>query len=170
VAKKFFVVVAVLACTAVSVLGQAKPSIQGVWRPVEVTITDPTPNPGTTPKGTHTDLQPGLLIFTGKHYSTINDIAARPRPTGAFKVAAKPTAEEMQAQWGPFNANAGTYELAGNTLTRHAMVAKNPAVQGGKNFNRATIKIEGNNLWITTTETLAGKTEYPTTVKYVRVE
>ena len=169
-AKKLFVVVAVLACTAVSVLAQSKPSIQGVWRAVEVTITNPAPNPGTNPKGTHTDLQPGLMIFTGKHYSTMNDTAAKARPTGGFKVAAKPTAEEMQAQWGPFNANAGTYELAGNILTRHVIVAKNPAAQGAKTFSKATIKLDGNNLWITTTETQGGKTEYPATVKYVRIE
>ena len=168
-AKKLFVVVAVLACTAVSVLGQSKPSIQGVWRPVEVTITNPTPPPGTFGKGTHANIQPGLLIFTAKHYSTINDTAAQPRPM-AVKVAGKPTAEEMQAQWGPFAANAGTYELAGTTLTRHAMVAKNPAAQGGKTFSKATIKLEGNNLWITTTETQAGKVENSAAVKYVRVE
>jgi hypothetical protein len=52
---------------------------------VEVTVTDPTPTPATLNKGTHTDLQPGMIIFTGKHYSTINDTAAKPRPNADGK-------------------------------------------------------------------------------------
>jgi len=169
-AKRLFVVVAVLALTGIMVFGQSKPSIQGVWRTVEVTITNPNPAPGLLPKGTHTNLQPSLLIFTGKHYSTVTDTAAQPRPTAAFKVAGKPTAEEMQAQWGPFAANAGTFELSGTTLTRRAIVSKNPANQNGKILTRSTIKLDGNNLWITTTENVTGKIANPATIKYVRVE
>lgn len=169
-AKKILVVVAVLGLTSVFLFAQSKPSIQGVWRVVEVTITNPNPAPGLLPKGTHTNLQPSLLIFTGKHYSSITDTAAKPRPTGGFKVAGKPTAEEMQSQWGPFGANAGTYELSGTALTRRASVAKNPANQNGKIVTRSTIKLDGNNLWIITTEGPTGKVENPTTVKYVRIE
>lgn len=169
-AKRLLAVVAVLAFTGVFVLAQSKPSIQGVWRVVEVTITNPNPAPGALPKGTHTNLQPSLLIFTGKHYSTTTDTAAQPRPAAGFKVAGKPTAEEMQAQWGPFAANAGTYELSGTTLTRRAIVAKNPAAQAAKNVTISTFKLDGNNLWLTTIETGRGKVADPTTVKYVRVE
>ena len=169
-AKKLFVVVGILTFAAIGVLGQSKPSIQGVWRTVEVTVTNPNPAPGLRARGTYTDLQPSLLIFTAKHYSTTTDTAVKPRPTTPFKVAAKPTAEEMQSQWGPFAANAGTYELTGTSLTRRATVAKNPANQNGKIATRSTIKFDGNNLWITTTEGPTGKVEYPTTIKYVRVE
>jgi hypothetical protein len=170
VTKRFLVVVSVLALGSIAVFGQSKPSIQGVWRTVEVTITNPNPAPGGLAKGTHTNLQPALLIFTGKHYSTTTDTAAQPRPTAAFKVAGKPTAEEMQTQWGPFAANAGTYELSGTTLTRRAIVAKNPAAQAAKNITISTVKLDGNNLWLTTIETGRGKVADPTTVKYVRVE
>jgi hypothetical protein len=168
--KRLLVVVAVLGLISVSLIGQSKPSIQGVWRVVEVTITNPNPNPASLPKGTHTNVQPALLIFTGKHYSGVTDTAAKPRPTTPFKVAGKPTAEEMQSQWGPFNATAGTYELSGTTLTRQVMVAKNPANQGVKSFTRSTIKLDGNNLWITVIELPTGKVANPATVKYVRVE
>lgn len=153
-----------------TLLAQSKSSIQGVWRPVEVTITNPNPQPGLLAKGTHTNIQPGLLIFTGKHYATVTDTAATARSTSGFKVAGKPTAEEMQTQWGPFAANAGTYELVGTTLTRRAIVAKNPANQHQKVVTRSTIKLDGNNLWITTTENATGKIANPSTVKYVRVE
>ena len=168
-AKRLFVVVAALAFTGVSIFGQTKASIQGVWRPVEVTITNPTPAPGTFSKGVHTDVQPGLLIVTAKHYSTMNDTAAKPRPTVPFKDVNKPTLAEAQSQWGPFNANSGTYEVSGTTMTRHAIVAKNASIQGGKNFSRYTFKLEGNNLWLTQTETQDGKAQNAATVKYVRV-
>ena len=152
-----------------SLLAQSKPSIQGVWRPVEVTITNPNPAPGALAKGTHTNVQPGLLVFTAKHYSLIRDTGAKPRPTTGFKVAGKPTAEEMQTQWGPFQANAGTYELSGSTLTMRPTVAKNPGLQG-KVPLRSAIKFDGTNLWLTLMDGPTGKIENPSTIKYVRVE
>jgi hypothetical protein len=85
-------------------------------------------------------------------------------------VPGKPTLEELQSRWGPFIANAGTYEISGDTVTRHVVVAKNPALQRGKNFVRHTFKIDGNNLWLTAVEGARGKNPNPSTVKYVRVE
>jgi hypothetical protein len=171
VTKNLFVVVVLALAGSSSLVGQSKPSIQGVWRGVEVTITDPNVQYDSLPKGTHTNLRPSLLIFTDKHYSMIADAATKPRPTAeSLKVAGKPTPEELVAMWGPFAANAGTYELSGNTLTRHTIVAKNPSVQGEKYFVRYTITLDGNNLTMVGTETQAGKTAYPSTFKYVRVE
>jgi hypothetical protein len=169
-AKTFLVVVAVLGFSWMSVLAQSKSSIQGVWRPIEVTVTNPNPGPAALPKGTHTAIQPGLLIFTGKHYSQILDTAAKPRPIEPFKTPGKATLEELQTRWGPFQANSGSYEVSGSTLTLRQMVAKNPAIQGGKNFTRYTIQLDGNNLWTTPVENASGKVENPATVKYVRVE
>jgi hypothetical protein len=110
-AKHLFVVVAVLSLVGASLVGQSKPSIQGVWRLVEITVMSPTPTTGGLPKGTHTNLPPSLLMFTGKHFSLVAETGGKSRPTTPFKVTGKPTAEEMQTQWGPFAANAGTYEL-----------------------------------------------------------
>ena len=167
--KKLFVAVAVvLVAINAMVLGQSKPSLQGVWRAVEVTVTNPNPPPNARPKGTH-KVQPGLLIFTAKHYSVTADTAVEPRPTTPVKEVGKPTVEEMQLRWGPFVANAGTYEVSGDTLTTRSVVAKNPALQGAL-VVRATIKLEGDNLWVTTVEGARGKVENPATVKYVRVE
>ena len=78
-AIRFIVVAAVLTVSGVVGLAQSKPSLQGVWRKVEVTITNPNPTPGTF-EGHTTDVQPGLLIFTAKHFSNVNDTAAKPRP------------------------------------------------------------------------------------------
>jgi Lipocalin-like domain len=169
VTKKLFVVVAVLAIHNAIVLGQAKPPIQGVWKAVEITITNENPPPNSLPKGTHTNIQPHLLIFTGKHYSETADLGAEPRPTTPVKEQGKPTLEELQSRWGPFVANAGNYEVSGETLARQVVVAKNPAIQG-KAAIRDTIKLDGNNLWLTQVEGARGKVANPATVKYVRVE
>lgn len=170
-ANRFFVVVVGILALGLSGQGQSKPSLQGVWRIVEVTITNPNANPAGLGKGTHTEVQPGLLIVSGKHYSLTPDTAGKPRPTTPMKVPQKPTHEEMQSQWGPFQANAGTYEISGTTLTLRPIVAKNPAFQA-KGVSRYTIKLDGQNLWTTLVETTAAaaKIEYPTTLKWMRLE
>jgi hypothetical protein len=153
---------------------QSEQSIQGVWRVVEITITDSPAGRqdpfGAFPAGTHTNFQPELMIFTGRHYSRTTDTAAQPRPTTGYKVPGKPTVEELQAEWGPFVANAGTYEVSETTLTLRAIVAKNPRAQRVKNFTRLTVKLDGNNLWLTPVDTQAGKIPNPVTSKYVRIE
>jgi hypothetical protein len=165
--------------------GQSKPSIQGVWRFVELSVPAPTAassgddarrtagrrDPfGAFPHGTHTSLQPGLAIFTGRYYSRIADTAARPRPTTGDTIPGEPTLDELRARWGPFVANAGTYELSGTVLTLRALVAKDPRAQREENFTRLAVKIDGNNLWLTPVENEAGRIPNPVTSKYVRVE
>jgi len=148
-------------------MGQSKPSIQGVWRAVEVTITNPKPAADLLPTGTHTNIQPGVVIFTAKHFAGIIDIAGKPRPT--FRVRTKPTAQEMQSIWGPFNAGAGTYELSGTSVTVRFIVAKDPEFQR-KGLLRFTTKLDGNNLWMTLVESFQTEVTNPVTVKYVRIE
>jgi hypothetical protein len=168
-----------IAALAQPMTGQSQPSIQGVWRFVELTVPSSTaPTNGVSrqdpfgafDKGTHTGLQPGLAIFTSSHYSRTTDTAGQPRPTIGDNVPGKPTLEELQARWGPFVANAGTYELSGNILTLHAAVAKDPRAQRKQNFTRLTVKMDANNLWLTPLENEAGGIPNPVTSKYVRVE
>ena len=160
--------VAAVALITVSLFAQSKPSIQGVWRRVETTVTNPNPAPGALTKGTHTNVQPGLFIFTARHYSVQIDSSAKPRPS--VKDPTKATREELLAAWQPFTSNSGTYDVSGSTLTMRQMVAKNAENQG-KAITRATIKLEGDNLWVTIIEVPgSGKVQYPTTGKYVRVE
>ena len=172
-AKRILTLV-VLAAAVVPLWAQSRQSIEGVWRVVEITISDSPAGRqdpfAAFPVGTHTNFQPELMIFTGRHYSRTTDTAARPRPTTPYKTPGKPTLEELQAEWGPFVANAGTYEVSGTTVTLRAIVAKNPRAQRDKNFTTLTFKIEGNNLWLTPVETEAGPIPNPVTSKYVRVE
>ena len=155
---------------------QTPESIQGVWRPVARTI-PATQNPGDrsdpfahVPIGTQTNLQPALMIFTARHYSRTTDTATAPRPTTPEAVPGTATLEELQARWGPFQANAGTYELSGTTLTLRLMVSKNPSDQRLGNFARLTVKMAGDRLWLTPIENLAGRIAAGVTTEYVRVE
>ena len=154
--------------------GQSTTSIQGVWRAVERTIPASTADRrdpfGAFSEGTHTDLQPELMIFTARHYSRTTDTAAQPRPTTGYRVTGQPTVEELQAEWGPFAANAGTYEISGTTLTLRAIVAKSPRAQTEGNLTRLGIRLDGNNLWLTPIDTEAGRITAPVTSKYERVE
>src|SRR5262245_917809 len=94
-------------------------SIQGVWRVTEVTTT------GSAGRTT-TIGQPRLLIVTRGHYSRTEVLAESPRP--ALTNAATASADDLRATWGPFLAEAGTYQLQnGNTYTARALVAKGPA-------------------------------------------
>jgi hypothetical protein len=155
---------------------QSQGSIQGAWRPVSRTI-PATTNPGDRsdpfahlPIGTQTTLQPGLLIFTARHYSRTTDTATTPRPTTPEAPSGKATVEDLQARWGPFQATAGTYELSEGALTLRAMVAKNPAEQRSGNFVRLTVRMDGDPLWLTPIENSAGRIAAGVTTEYVRVE
>ncbi len=167
----------VLLCAGVAApAGQAPLSIQGVWRNVERVIPNST-NPGDRidpfghiPVGTQTDVQPGLLIITARHYSRTTDIGVRPRPKDGYATPGRPTVEELQARWGPFAANAGTYELSGDVLTLRAFVAKEPRDQVEGGFAKLRVVLEGDRLALTPIENSQGRIAAGVTSRYVRVE
>ena len=173
---KFSMAVVVLSSVALSSAGQAPASIQGVWRNVERVI-PASSNPGErvdpfahVPVGTQSAVQPGLLIITRQHYSRTTDTAVQPRPKDGYAMPARPTVEELQARWGPFAANAGTYELSGDTLTLHAFVSKEPRDQTPGGFARLRVTLEGNRLSLTPIANSNGPIAAGVTSRYVRVE
>ena len=159
--RKFFVVVTALGLISVSLTAQSKPSIQGVWRVVETS--------GGQAGGTKNP-QPGLIVFTGKHYAIVRDTALERRP--AVKDPANATAAEALATYRAFQAQAGTYEVTANTVVLRSMVAKNPPADG-KYGNTSThaMKLDGNSLTLTQESTSArGKTPNPQTIRLMRLE
>src|SRR4029079_17566463 len=96
---------------------------QGVWQIVEATVTGP---------GARTIAfagRPNLTIITAKHYSRVEIQADGPRP--ALADAAKATADELRAVWGPVVTEAGTYDVTQDGLiTMRPIASKNPAVMG----------------------------------------
>ena len=162
----------VLASPAVA---QSPPSIQGVWRNVERVIpaapaSDRRDPFGHVPTGVQRDVQPGLLILTKGYFSRTTDTAVQPRPKGGYARPGAPTVEELQARWGPFAANAGTYELSGDTITLRAVVSKEARDQVAGGFARLRVELAGDTLSLTPIETSEGRIVAGVTSRYVRVE
>ncbi len=149
-----FTVVALLSWCMLA-QAQLKPTpLTGTWRVVEVTRSGPN-------GGTLHDV-PGLLIFTGNHYSRMYIATEQPRKP--VTDASKASAEELLATWGPFIAASGTYEIVGDKVNFHAMVAKNPQVMAAGRVGVYTFKLDGDKL------TMTGMQNDPTTTTYTRVE
>jgi len=148
---------------------QKKSPLEGVWKVTEVV--PPASNANEKPTSI-TSPQPGLLILTKGHYSSMAVTANQPRTAAAdAKDPNNLTDAEKIAryeQWAPFIANAGTYELKGSTLTMHAMVAKNPDVMGPESTITWEVKLEGTNaLWLIPP---ADRATTSRRVKFTRVE
>jgi len=147
-----------------AITGQATPpSIQGVWQTVEVIMPGPTGRTITIPEPRH-----NLTIVMARHYSRVQVEAEEPRPVIAD--VAKATADELRAAWGPFAAEAGTYEVTGHLITMRPIAAKNAAVMAPGAFTTWSYKLEGGTLWVTAERNQDGSIANPVTVKSVRLE
>ena len=160
------VINSLLAVTAVGTLTGAaltsrSPSIEGVWRATQVTLTGPGAR-------TISPLQPNLAIITAKHYSRL-EIHADVRPN--LTDASKATADELRQVWGPVVAEAGSYETSGGkVLTLHPVVAKNPATMQAGSFASYVYRLAGDTLWLTIERDQRGPVANPPTIKLTRVE
>ena len=138
-------------------------SVEGVWRVVEAVITGP---------GARTiafSERPNLTIITAKHYSRVEVQADGPRPILAD--VAKASADDLRAVWGPFVAEAGTYEVApGGLVTMRPIASKNPAVMGAGVFITYSYKLDGETLSLTQQRNQSGPFANPFTLKLARVE
>jgi hypothetical protein len=115
-------------------------------------------------------LKPGatLAIFHGRHYSRVEVHAEQPRAILDNPAAA--SADELRAVWGPFFAEAGTFDVSGDVITMHASVAKNPAAMQQGASIVYTYRREGDRLTLTQIGTPAGPAAQPVTVRLARVE
>jgi hypothetical protein len=140
---------------------QSTAALQGVWRTVEVVV------PGAPARTYKPDAT--LAIFHGRHYSRVEVHAEQPRPLLANAAAA--SADDLRAVWGPFVAEAGTFEVSGtDALTMHATVAKNPAAMQDGASSVYTYRREGDRLMLTEVRTPAGASAHPVMVTLARVE
>jgi hypothetical protein len=160
-------VAALLVLAPVYLFAQAKaPSIEGVWKVTSVVATGAGAASNTSP-------QPSLVIFTKGYYSYTSLAGTAPRAAATpAKDPAKPTAAEalaLYAMWNPLTAQAGTYQLAGNTLTRRPTVAKNVAVMTTNPPIVQQARLEGNKLTLVA-KSAAGQPVSETTTTLMRVE
>ena len=139
---------------------ESREAFEGVWKTVEVVVPGPTPQ---TFKAAAT-----MAIFHGKHYSRVEVHAEGDRPV--LKNPATASADELRAVWGPFVAEAGTFEVTGNNVTMQATVAKNPAAMMSGATSVYTYQRSGDSLTLTQTRTPSGSSAVPVTIKLARVE
>ena len=149
---------------SISAVAQSKVgTVQGVWQTVELT---------TTGRGARTITLPeplaNLTIYSGRHYARVEVQAEKPRPI--LPAPATASADELRATWGPFVAEAGTYEVSDNMITMRPIASKNPAVMGPGVSLTYSIKIEGKTMWMTQVSNQNGPFPNPYTAKLVRVE
>ena len=131
-------------------------NLEGVWKPVEIVV-DSGPD-----RGRHTtDVQPGLLIFTKRHYSMNFVQGFKPRPVPGDSA----TAEQVALLFVPFTANAGTYKRSDSTITISPSVAKHPAVMAGTPIPVA-FRLRGDTLWTNS----GAPGPIASKIKWVRVE
>jgi hypothetical protein len=112
-------------------------ALEGVWKVTKVVRTG-------FNAGTDANPQPSLQIFYRGHYSLVRDNAPDPRKAADPKDPAKLTDAEKLAkyeEWAPFAASAGTYEIKGDTIVTHNLIAKQ--VKGVGLTEEATIRFEG---------------------------
>jgi hypothetical protein len=143
--------------------GVSNSAVVGVWRVSEVTTTGPNGRKITNP-------QPSVRIFTERYFSVTDVTSDTPRAELPLP-AEKRTDKQIADAYGPFSANAGTYEIKGNEITFKRIAAKNPAVMRSGNFATSTFRLEGKDtLWLTGNANDAGPVANPQTVKLTRLE
>ena len=155
-----FLALGVSVLTSQGTTQSRQPSIHGVWRVVEATVSG-----GRTIAFAE---RPNLTIITDKHYSRVEVQADGPRPI--LTDVAKASADELRAAWGPFVAEAGTYESTQDVITMRPIASKNPAVMGPGVFITYSYKLEGDTLVITQQRNQNGPFNNPFSLKLVRVE
>jgi len=130
---------------------QSKNPLMGAWKVTEVT------NPGQPPL---TNPQPGLYVFSEKHYSAVRIQGNRPLPD--YPSNDKATDADKVQVFNSLYMNTGAYTVNGNTLITMPQVAKSAFAMAPGRKTEYTFTISGNTL------TLMQK-DGPT-VKFVRAE
>jgi hypothetical protein len=131
------VTIAVLVSAVSATQAVSGQSLVGTWKPVEIVV-DSGPD-----RGRHTsDVQPGLLIFTKRHYSMmfVQGFKARPLPSDSA------TNEQVALSFIPFTANAGTYQKRDSTVILSPSIAKNPRVMSGRPLT-TIVRVKRDTLW-----------------------
>jgi len=168
--KRYAFLIFFCALSTSAVFGQTKTAVEGVWKIVEEVApgTNPADGGATT---TYSNPQPGILIFTRGHYSTVIVTAEKPRAVVApAKDPQNLTDAEKIARYEQcrgFVANSGTYEIKESTLSKRPIVAKSVDLMTRQTPITWEFKLEGpNTLWLIPT----GQSPTEPRVKLMRLE
>lgn len=159
---KVLVLSLLIAVLGVVTFAQSKKGIEGVWQLSEITMTG---KYAMTMKIT----QPSVYIFTKSHYSKVYVASDKPRPV--LDDYSKASREELFSTFvDGFDANAGTYEVAGGKLTLHPTVAKSPSDMADGTWITYALTITGNTATLTPETSNTGPNKKPISYKLTRVE
>jgi hypothetical protein len=142
----FRLVLATVVATTVA-LGAHKPqptSLPGAWRIVRTSLTA-----GEQPSF-RDYTQPGILLFTARHYSLMYVEGNEPRKS--FRDPARPSDAEKVDAFDAFVAHAGTYLLEDSIVAMNIDIAKSPNLMGPQlrtTFARFAYQITGDTLRLT---------------------
>ena len=136
----------------------------GVWQVAEIDDTGPNAKKNVNP-------QPGVVIFVSRYYSVNVVTSDAPRaelPRG--KLNELPLKQVVDA-FGPFAAEAGTYDVKGNEITYRRIAAQNPNAMRTGNYSVDTFRFDGKDtLWLTGKSNQDGPESNPQTVKLTRMQ
>ena len=89
--------------------------------------------------------QPGLYVFTDRHFSLMLIPGEEPRAA----LGEDASREERCEAFENFVADAGSYEARGSTLTMHNIIAKNPRAMNGGAGGPYRYELSGDSLTLT---------------------
>jgi hypothetical protein len=118
--------------------------LRGAWKLVEATQV------GRDTTIENKSPQPGLVLFTGRHYSFMFVEGSAQRVP--FADPARPTDAEKLRAFDTFAGHSGSYSVQDSTLEMTVVVAKSPSMMGTElrtSFARFTYRIVGDTLWLT---------------------
>jgi hypothetical protein len=138
----------------------SKKELVGTWKIAEVVSADG--------KTDNKNPQPSLYIITDTHYSM--QLVTAERPSYGSRTTADLTDKQKSDMWTPYTANSGTWEVKGDEITIHPVVAKTPFVMAKGSFTTYTVKKDGDAIWITSKANETGPATNPNKIKLVRVK
>jgi hypothetical protein len=140
-------------------------ALEGVWKVTKVAKLGSDAASDTHP-------QPSLAIYSRGYFTILRDNSSEPRkPAPLAKDPAKPTDAEKLAkyeEWAPYSASGGTYEVKGDRIITHNVVAKQA---GGTTATEEAIivKFSNNTLVVRPLATPAGPPGEAVERTYTRV-
>ena len=114
-------------------------ALVGAWLITEMTTTTPDST------WTNDNPQPGLYVFTDRHFSLMLIPSSEPRAL----FPDDPSAEERLAAYDNFVSDAGTYEFTDSVLTMHNIIAKVPNFMNGGAGGPYRYTLKGDSLLLT---------------------
>ena len=160
--------IVVLTSAGTAVLSQGKPTpaslIVGVWRGTSTVVT------GTGARA-NPNRHPNVFVYTKNHYAFLAQDGEPPKPIRQAVAPPKDPNNLTEAEklaryelWEPLGAQAGTYEVTGNTVVDRSILEKNVPPRS----RTYTLEFKGNDTMVQTVKSADGKSETRRT--YTRLE